>query len=264
MSFGEAKRLLKKILNIEDIFLVSRGNKAIELAFKYLKYNNKRNLLIPKEGGWITYKTADRQGLNIKEIDTSDALINLDDLRKKSKLADAFIYNNPSGYFVENNIKEVYKICRANNCLVILDASPGIGNPKQINGDFCDIMVGSFGRWKAVNLEYGGFIALKGLSYEIKEDFNGEKIKELIEKLNRLPKRLEFLYSRTEKIKKDLNNMNILHRNSKSLNVVIAFKDSHEKKNIIKYCLTEGLEFTECPRYIRVLRQAISIEVKRL
>ena len=36
------------------------------------------------------------------------------------------------------------------------------------------------------------------------------------------------------------------------------------KQRIIDYCNENNLEFTECPRYIRINEPAISIEVKRL
>ena len=42
-----------------------------------------------------------------------------------------------------------------------------------------------------------------------------------------------------------------------------AFSFTKEKKELIAYCEKNGYEYTECPRYIRVLENAISIEVKR-
>ena len=40
--------------------------------------------------------------------------------------------------------------------------------------------------------------------------------------------------------------------------------DFVEKEAITMYCESNGYEFTECPRYIRIIEPAISIEVKRL
>ena len=56
----------------------------------------------------------------------------------------------------------------------------------------------------------------------------------------------------------------IIHPESESLVVVIGFKDSEEKENIINYCRKNNYEYTLCPRYIRIGRDAVSIEVKRL
>ena len=46
--------------------------------------------------------------------------------------------------------------------------------------------------------------------------------------------------------------------------VVIKFTTEEEKEKIINYCGNHNLEWTECPRYIRLNKPAISIEIKRL
>jgi len=42
-----------------------------------------------------------------------------------------------------------------------------------------------------------------------------------------------------------------------------GFDIENEREEIIDYCNKHGYEYTQCPRYIRVLDSAISIEVKR-
>ena len=79
-----------------------------------------------------------------------------------------------------------------------------------------------------------------------------------------LEKRLFLLKKLTEKIKKDLGKFDIIHKDKKGINVVVKFKDENEKKKIVDYCRDNDYEYTECPRYIRVNCNAISIEVKRL
>ena len=51
---------------------------------------------------------------------------------------------------------------------------------------------------------------------------------------------------------------------SNGINVIVKFNNAEEKLKLIDYCKLYGYEFTLCPRYIRVLEDAISIEVKRL
>ena len=68
----------------------------------------------------------------------------------------------------------------------------------------------------------------------------------------------------TNKVKKDLANFEIIHRQLEGINVVVKFNSIDEKKKVIGYCKENEYEYTECPRYIRVLTDAISIEVKRL
>ena len=46
-------------------------------------------------------------------------------------------------------------------------------------------------------------------------------------------------------------------------NVIVKFNTDEEKEKIINYCDKNELEYTLCPRYIRVEENAVSIEVKR-
>ena len=73
-----------------------------------------------------------------------------------------------------------------------------------------------------------------------------------------------FLCRVCKKIKEDLKGFDIVHKDGNGLNVVVKFKDKSEKQKLIKYCKQNNYEYTMCPRYIRVLDKAISIEVKRL
>jgi len=57
---------------------------------------------------------------------------------------------------------------------------------------------------------------------------------------------------------------NIIHKDSKGINVIIRFSSDTEKERLINYCDKNNLEHTLCPRYIRVNVDALSIEVKRL
>ena len=58
--------------------------------------------------------------------------------------------------------------------------------------------------------------------------------------------------------------MDIINPGKHGINVVIKFKDKEQKEKLIKYCKENKLEYTECPRYIRVEEDAVSIEVKRI
>ena len=54
--------------------------------------------------------------------------------------------------------------------------------------------------------------------------------------VTKAPKRLRFFEKHSGKIKKDLSNMDIVHKSSKGINVVIKFKDKFERERIINYC----------------------------
>jgi hypothetical protein len=94
--------------------------------------------------------------------------------------------------------------------------------------------------------------------------FKEENLSILKNQLKILTKKINFFHLICKKVKNDLRSFNIIHRDKNGINVIVGFKDQKEKESIINYCGSNGYEFTECPRYIRVNADAISIEIKRL
>ncbi len=315
---------LRKLTHHPYVELVQRGNAAIEAALSILPAGSA--LLIPAEGGWLSYRSLPRQlQLETAEVNCIDAKIDIADLHQKflTKRYAAFLYQNPGGYFAEQPMEEIYKICRENNCLVILDVSGSLGTGLS-DGNYADILVGSFGRWKLVNAGKGGFISAKEEKTWKKLDIDpllDEKTISIIEeKIRQLPQRIGFLLKKRKRIIQDLQAYRILYPGDLGFVVIVRFtanaekennkttsrfelspreshkttsrfelspreshkttsrfelspKESHKttsrfelspKESIINYCKKNGLEWTECPRYIRLNSKAISIEVKRL
>lgn len=257
---------LKQLTGHNYIEIPPRGNTAITAALSSLPKNKK--ILIPKEGGWLAYRSIPKKlNLPAEEVKCNDAKILLEDLKEKVKGAGALIYQNPGGYFAEQPTEEIYELCRKNNCLVILDVSGSIGT-KLCGGNHADILVGSFGKWKLVEAGAGGFISCKNkdlfekLKIE-KLDYE-ETLKIILKKLNELDGRINFLAERRNKIINGLKKFNIVHKDDLGFVVVVKFFGEKEKREIMEYCKKNGLEWTECPRYIRLNKPAISIEVKRL
>jgi hypothetical protein len=267
--------ILKKYTKHENIELTSRGNTAIFASLYIARKINqkKKTVLIPDQGGWLTYKKYPKMlELNLIELKTNKGLIEPEVLKQTLKDYDVncLLYENPAGYFADQNIKEIYEICK-DKCSVILDASGCISNPDMCNGDYADFIIGSFGKWKPVWVEYGGFVSIKNKDHYLfaNEIFNttafDEKYyKELLTKLKEVPKRLEKLNKISKQIKLDLKDKKIIHQNKDGICVVIAFENNNEKQEIIDYCEKHKYEYTSCPRYIRIMQDAISIEVKRL
>ena len=50
----------------------------------------------------------------------------------------------------------------------------------------------------------------------------------------------------------------------RGINIVLKFDSPQKKLDIENYCKLYNYEFTLCPRYIRVMEPAISIEIKRI
>jgi hypothetical protein len=161
-------------------------------------------------------------------------------------------------------LDEILQTCKKNNILFFNDATGSIGHEQAKQGD---VVFASFGEHKPINLGEGAFIATDNLEYynflkqnnsEVSIDFDA-----LFLNLRHLDQRLQMLSQMTDKIKKDLKNYNIVHRESKGINVIVKYMNEPEKQKIIKYCEKNNLEYRECPLNIRINEPAISIEVKR-
>ena len=265
-------RQLKKLVGHDYVAVVKRGNSAINSALAAVDKNKK--VLIPAEGGWLHYTTAPKMlGLDVVEVSCQDAKLDLQDLRNKllTGAFGALLYQNPGGYFAEQEVKRIKELCSQFGCLVILDVSGSLGTT-LCTSEFSDLIVGSFGKWKLVEARVGGFISTSdkklwdklsaGLDL-LEDDVSLLKINQ---KLDQLPARIQFLQNICERIVTDLKsqNLSIIHPLDMGLVVLVRFVTDYEKEKIITYCQLHKYEWTECPRYIRLNEKAISIEVKRL
>ena len=255
------KAELRKLCRHKEVMITERGNQAILIAIQELSKRGSK-VLIPEEGGWFSYKKYPKLfGLEVVEVKCNKSLIDLEDLKNKAKGACGFMFSSFGGYFVEQDLKEISSICRKNNCLVVEDASGAIGDSVLCNGEFSDITLGSFGKWKPVNCGYGGWIS-SNFKIESKEAQSLSRVYpcaytnmfSALEK-NKLNKLLEL----SKKVKKELKDFDVFHRERRGVNVVVTYDGK-----VLDYCKSKGYEFVICPKYIRVNEKAISIELKRL
>jgi len=267
---------LGELTRHSHIKLTNCCNSAILIALHIAKQNGAETVLIPDQGGWLTYKTFPKMlGLEIVEVKTDYGLIDLKDLEKKASSKSALIINSLAGYIAPLPLLEISKICRARGCLLIEDASGSIGMEDLCDGRLSDIIVASFGKWKPANLGYGGFISTDRKEFsEIDPElwqafrFVPEFEERLLTKLGGLDTRRKKLMAECTKLKLELAKLglgqDIIHKDKQGLNVIVRFKSDAEKEKIINHCRESGYEFTICPRYIRVMDKAVSIEIKRL
>ncbi|MBU0980060.1 MAG: hypothetical protein KJ709_04610 [Nanoarchaeota archaeon] len=246
------QKLLNKYIGREG-FLTPSGDAAIEMALKHLSGQGYTSCLIPDQGGWLSYrKLPEKYGLKLIEVPTDYGLIDPNQLKRLLTEKSMLLLNSIAGYAAPQPMREITEACRKAKTLLINDVSGSIGTPAALYGD---LILGSFGRWKPVDLGKGGFIA--GI------DTKSVELPGLEEKLMKLKERLAFLHDLCKQVKEDLAGMEIIHREKQGLVVIVAYDDDAEKRKIIEYCKGKEYDHTECPRYIRVMRQAISIEVKR-
>lgn len=257
---------IKKLCRHGYVHLTDRGNSAIFLAMHIAKnINPRQDILIPDQGGWFSYKGYPQFfGFHIVEVKTDYGVIDIKDLKKKAKHASAFIFSSFAGYFAEQPLRKIKTICKKTGCLVIEDASGAIGDTKLCNGKYSDIIVGSFGKWKPVECGYGGWISMnnKGFFDVGKEALSITKVHpqfytEIGDALKK--NKIKKLLALQTKVKQELKDFEVLHRDSRGLNVVVKFDPK-----VLEYCQEKGYPYVLCPSYIRVHEKAISIELKRL
>ncbi len=257
---------IKDLTTHNNILLVNRGNTAIKLAFEIVKQaSDRKKILIPDQAGWLSYKDIPAKlGFEVVEVKTDNGLIDLKDLDIKSSSSAALICMGMPGYFAEDNIKQIASICHENNCLVIEDCTANIG--LKDNSQFVDFSICSFGKWKPVNLGNGGMLTVKSDKYFslVKNKGEFDEIEALQKKLDKLGTRFEKFLELNETVKNDLKEFEIIHKSKRGINVVVKFSSLTEKEKLIKYCETNGFNYVECPKYYKILCDAISIEIKRL
>jgi len=256
----EAEEKLRQLFNKQKIKLTKSGDHAILSVLRYASSIGKTKALIQDQGGWLTYRDYPKKaGIEKIELKTNYGIIDLNDLRAKADNKTILLINSLTGYFAEQPMEEITKICAEKKCLLVNDASGSTGTQ---TGSFGDIILCSFGKDKPINLHYGGCIAYdKG---EFEGEFDAVKIQELNKELDNLFVRLQDWDKTNMKIKQDLKQYKIVYPEKRGINVVIRFENEQEKQEITEYCKKNNYQYTMCPRYIRVNCDGISIEVKRL
>lgn len=263
---SKLQKKLQELTGKKYILLTNRCNTAIEICYRILQASI---IAIPDQGGWTHYKRiAKKHKITLEKIKTDRSLI----LTEKQEY-DNIVLTEPIGYARSLDRKKL----TAKN-LFIIDCSGSIGQ-EYIKDYDADVFLASFGKWKPVNLKYGGVFATnnKELFEKAQEILNSSehfgdthkfkttKEEELLQQLEKLPDRYAFLQAKVQDVKKDLQEKKISFIADEHALVIIApFTSIEEKEKIISYCEEKELPYTKCPRYIRYENNAISIEIKRL
>lgn len=251
------QHILKTSVNKKNVTLTESGDHAIKSVLIAIK---RQKILIQDQGGWLTYRDyAKKEKLTIVELKTDYGILDLGDLERNADEKSALLVNSLTGYCAEQPMNEIQEICTRKKCLLINDASGSIGTE---NAKIGDVILCSFGKDKPVNLHYGGFIATD-MPTLFDGYFDDRKTKELEKELEKLKDKLRQWNETTNKIKKELECFDIIHRNKNGINVIVKFKNDKEKQQLINYCNKNNYAHTLCPRYTRVIENAISIEVKK-
>jgi len=259
----ECASILKDLTSKKFILFVKRGNTAIRLSLKLMKKLGYKEVLLQDQGGWLTYKTScTKEKLEPVELKTNYGILNSKILKDYSNCA--LLMNSMPGYAALQNMKLFERVCEEQKIFLINDATGSIGTPEAERGN---VVLGSFGEDKPVDLGHGGFIATNKYEYlEFLEKNNPDyriDFELLLKHLNNLVKRLNYYKLIRSKVLDDLRDYDIIHRKKQGINVIVRYYSELERERLINYCNNEKLEFTLCPRIIRVKEKAVCIEVKR-
>ena len=284
-----AEEKLANITNHHYAKLVSSGNSAILSAMNSID----GAILIPDQGAWNGFKQiANFLNKDLITVKTNKGLIDLDNLNEsiisssENNLIDLDDENNKSALFLtsfaaytaEQDLKEICDFAHKNNILVVEDASGAIGDYENrlANGDYSDIIIGSTGSPKIVNVEDGGFITTN-------DDKLFEKSKLLL-KTNKasnitacgiyneldlakdnLKKTVDACLYLKEAIE-EKTSFNVFHKDKRGINVIIETEDpkSLSYKLCQEFVLDSHGMITKCPNYNRLKEKAVALEIKNL
>ena len=284
-----AEEKLANITNHHYAKLVSSGNSAILSAMNSID----GSIIIPDQGAWNGFKQiANFLNKDLITVKTNKGLIDLDELNEsvlsssENNIIDLDDENNKSALFLtsfaaytaEQDLKEICDFAHKNNILVVEDASGAIGDYENrlANGDYSDIIIGSTGSPKIVNVEDGGFITTN-------DDKLFEKSKLLL-KTNKasnitacgiyneldlakdnLKKTVDACLYLKEAIE-EKTSFNVFHKVKRGINVILETEDpkSLSYKLRQEFVLDSHGMITKCPNYNRLKEKAVALEIKNL
>ncbi|MBD3208929.1 hypothetical protein GF367_00740 [Candidatus Woesearchaeota archaeon] len=252
-----ARALLQGLTKKRHIIFVEKGNAAIKQALRLAKERGRTALLIPDQGGWLTYPRFGKQlGFTVKEILTDRSYITPEMIQGDATTV--LLLNSMPAYAFTIPVADIAKKCEEKNVLFINDVSATIGAPEATYGD---IIIGSCNRWKPLPLGKGGFIAT---DYFLEQEEPSLDYAKLVQLLETLPERCTKAFHAANKLKLFLEKYDIIRSDHKGYNVIVACKEEEKERliNLVKD-FDASIEHTDCPRYIRVLEPGISFEIKR-
>ncbi len=267
-----AQDSISEITGHEHVKIVNSGNSAILAAMSSFK----GKIMIPDQGGWIGFKNiAEFIGLEVVEVSTEHGIINpdtLEDIASKYK-PEALFITSFAGYIAEQPVKEIFEVCNDNKIVLVEDASGGIGDKdkKLGNGSHAHVIVASTGSPKIINVGNGGFIstndnALFKNSKTILKTLRADPITcvGISEEIKNSPFILSKTIEACDIVKKEFESA--VHADKRGITVALETDDPKKAGYLLRQKLKadERSIITVCPRYERVMMDAVCLEIKNL
>ncbi len=247
----KVKAIIGNLVDKKHVYLFASGKEAMLQMADLFRY---KGFLVQDQCYSILHRIVDAY----TDIKTNFGLIEMKDLLYKCNNR-ILIVNGLSGYFAPQPSHEIIDLCKEKNCFVLNDVTGSIGlNAARLgNYAFC-----SFDADSPINLGFGAFMA-SNTELKVIETFEKARMADLHDKMVNLDKRLRYLYWINEKVKKDLNMYNIIHKDKKGINILVRFDATEEKESLINYCQRNQLSYTLYPKYIRQREYFISIDINK-
>ncbi len=257
---------LGSFLRISTLRMTSRGNAAIRLALRLMRGAGKSVLYLQNQGGWMTYAPfGKREGFTVKRLPTEDGVLDGEGLAGAKD--GVLLLNSLPGYHRLQDMGLVMGHARESDLLVINDITGSLPYPEARKGH---LLVGSLNHGKPLAVGKGGFAASADPAFAALLDKEPDEPHDagdlLAESVRTLPQRLEKVMGIKRALLEDLRTLvpaTDLLTDSHGYNIIIPFHDRLLREKLIGYCTTKSIPWTECPREIRIMRPAISLEIKR-
>ena len=274
-GFDEVKLAQDKISEItghEHVKTVNSGNSAILSAMNSFK----DKILVPDQGGWTGFRNmAEFRGIEVIEVPTNIGIIDsevLEDTINKYK-PEALFITSFAGYIAEQPVKELFDICDDNGVILVEDASGGIGDKEKKlgNGENAHVIVASTGSPKIVNVGSGGFISTNNNEILKKSKILLKTLKAnpvtcagISAEIKNTPKILSKTTEACNMLKKEFKS--VIHPDKRGISVALKTDDPKKTGYLLRQELKADRRsiVTVCPRYERVMIDAVCLEIKNL
>ena len=267
-----AQDIISNYTNHDHVRIVNSGNSAILATMSSFK----GKIMLPDQGGWSGFKNAaDFLDLDTVELSTELGVINIDTLNEFIDVykPEALFITSFAGYIAEQPIKKIYEICEDKNVCLVVDASGGVGDKekKLSNGDYAHIIVASTGSPKIVNVGSGGFISTNNNTIFKKNKFILKSLKAnpivctgIVEEIKNAP---DFLFKNIkacQSFKKMFKSA--VYKDKRGISVALKVDDPKKTGILLRQHLKIDQRniITVCPRYDRLLIDAVCLEIKNL
>ncbi len=274
-GFDEVKLAQDRISEItghEYVKVLNSGNSAILAAMNSFK----DKILIPDQGGWTGFRNmAEFKGLEVVEVPTDLGIIDpevLEDTINKYK-PEALFITSLAGYIAEQPVNELFEVCEDKGVILVEDASGGIGDKEKNlgNGDHAHVIVASTGSPKIVNVGSGGFMSTNRNEFFKRSKILLKTLKAnpvtcagISEEINNAQHILSKTTDACDMLKKEFKSA--VHSDKRGISVALKTDDPKKTGYLLRQKLkADGRSIiTVCPRYERVIMDAVCLEIKNL